>query len=44
VKDENFWLIGDQGGRVWRIDWETGRKEIVYRSNSGAFLDLAPSP
>lgn len=44
VTDENFWLIGDSGGRVWRVDWETGKKEIVYRNNSGAYLDLATSP
>ncbi|CAD8122108.1 unnamed protein product [Paramecium sonneborni] len=44
VTDEHFWLIGDQGGRVWRVDWETGKKEIVYRNNSGPYLDLAPSP
>lgn len=43
VQAESFWLVGDQGGRVWRVDWENEKSEIVYKSNSGPQYDLALS-
>ena len=43
VKSDGFWLIQDFKGRMWKLDCETLKSEIVMEFHSGRINDMAIS-
>ena len=43
VRGPNFWLVQDFKGRLWKIDFETLKSEIVLDFHSGRINDMAIS-
>jgi len=43
VRGENFWLVQDFKGRLWKMNFETLKSEIVLDFHSGRINDMAIS-
>lgn len=43
VRGDNFWLIQDFKGRLWRLDFDTLQSQIVLDFHSGRINDMAIS-
>ena len=43
VRGDNFWLIQDFKGRLWKLDFDTLKSEIVLDFHSGRINDMAVS-
>ena len=43
VRGENFWLVQDFKGRLWKLDFQTLKSEIVLDFHSGRINDMAIS-
>ena len=41
---EDYWVVQDAHGALWKYEEETDKRELILEFNSGKYLDFAVSP